>query len=497
MILEERFPGFSSLNLTPLLPQETLYSWCATFHAINGNHDVLDTNSLLFGVPYAGLAHDIPSYLEALCTRTRGCLGTSTDLATKHTVLGYYLPFLHDAKAMKTLSTVCGGNAAHIKMTLGIPATRVGAAHPLKACDECMAEDRSRHGYSFWRVEHQYPSSIVCLRHRRTLRLLALAATPVHQRRWFLPDSTGAAEWTNPPVVAVAQLDRLAKLAEYSSLVATMPPGQFEPQKLGRTYRAALAELGLVTAHGSLRSNLLVQWLSNEYEGLADIPALSVLNAVRPDWLGLLGLSRKLPRQGHPLKHLVLISALFDNWTDFLDAYEAGEKSDQAVCTLEAQCQPALDARHGVFTCLVRSGLSVSAAARSMQITTTTAVRWAKLLHLPFTPRPKSLYPDVLQTARKLLPTGQSKSNICIITGISMVSLNRLISSEPAVAEKWRAARFELARRENRRRFLLLVKNFPGQGIKDLRKHPANGYAWLYRHDRDWLAAHLPALWQQ
>jgi hypothetical protein len=80
-------------------------------------------------------------------------------------------------------------------------------------------------------------------------------------------------------------------------------------------------------------------------------------------------------------------------------------------------------------------------------------------------------------------------------SGISSVSLNRMISSEPHLRQQWLDARETVARAQNRKRFLALIRHHPGTPVKALRQMPGNGYDWLYRHDWQWLAEHLPSLW--
>lgn len=81
----------------PVLPtlaaRETLYSWCATVHRRSVSGNVLVTSRRLFGSNYSGLLHDFPARLGELARRTEGRVGAPRELALKHTLLGYFLPF--------------------------------------------------------------------------------------------------------------------------------------------------------------------------------------------------------------------------------------------------------------------------------------------------------------------------------------------------------------------------------------------------------------------
>jgi len=239
-------PQLPHLNLPFLRHDETLYSWCGFFHAWNGNSRALDTSRLLFGVPYAALLHDFPSHLTALTCRMEGHLGTAVDIALHHTVLGYYLPLISKTSAHQILEAVQAGSISHLKMSLGIPASRVGACHPLKGCVECFDEDRRRYGSPFRRVHHQYPSSIVCTRHHSPLAAVHVTPTPVHHRNWLLPGQQDDRAWLKMTVTNTGHIGRLAKLAEFSEFFAQIPPGALDPPVLSETYRIRVRRLALI-----------------------------------------------------------------------------------------------------------------------------------------------------------------------------------------------------------------------------------------------------------
>jgi hypothetical protein len=482
----------TALNLPLLRPDETLYSWCGAVHAINGTISALATSQSLFGAPYAALLHDFPSHLATLFERTSGELGESVDIAVRHTLLGYYIPFAPKYFARPLVTTIQRGSAGELKRRMGISAVHAGTAHPLKACAICMEEDFSLYGASFWRVSHQYPSSYICCKHQHPLSALRMKMTPVHQRRWLLPDLRYGELWQRTPVVNAAQMTQLTKLTEFSRRVSCMSPGSYDARVAAQTYRMAFSRLGMVTRHGRLRIDAVGKWIRDGYAGLERYPGLEVLASIRPGWPGFVALSRKTPRRGHPCKHLLLICALFDSWDDFENHFRAAREN----------CPPSEDeyleevglkgdTRLAMFAGNVARGMSVSAAAKAVGVTPTTGVRWANLQGIEFTSRAKYLRPRLLNTVRTLLAEGQPKPKVCKRTGISRVSLDRLLSAEPKLAAAWRNSRFDLVRSECRRRFLSLLADHPAKGISEIRRMPANGYAWLYGHDHAWLKTHV------
>ena len=73
---------------------ESLYSWCAAAHRLNTRRTAVRTSRLLFGAPYSALAHDIPERLVQLQRSTGDVLPEPMELVRRHSILGFYLPFL-------------------------------------------------------------------------------------------------------------------------------------------------------------------------------------------------------------------------------------------------------------------------------------------------------------------------------------------------------------------------------------------------------------------
>jgi hypothetical protein len=82
-----------------------------------------------------------------------------SELAIKHTLLGYFLPFCDAGVAETHLARVSAGSVPDIKMRLGIPASGIGGYHPLRCCKECIEADLRDIGRPTWRICHQAPSA--------------------------------------------------------------------------------------------------------------------------------------------------------------------------------------------------------------------------------------------------------------------------------------------------------------------------------------------------
>lgn len=483
------------IGLPMLWSDETLYSWCGAVHGSCPSPNAVETSRRLFGAPYAALMHDFPSHLDGLNRTLAGELGSSDYLALRHTLLGYFLVAQPAHVCQKIISDSVTGANSSLKFRLGIAASRVGGHHPLKGCSRCFDEQEANVGRAYWRVQHQAPSAMYCEDHDELLELAWDPTTPVHRRGWILPRSGLHRQWRRLPVLTGQAVGSLRRLAHFSAGWSLLSPAALLPERLAATYRYGLLGCGLVTAGGSLRLVEIVRLIRHHYRGLEEFDSFRALRNGDGSWSNLVGnLSRNVPRSCHPMKHLLMIAALFPTWGEFMGVYETSARLAPRPAERPEHLARSEDL-HRQFKRLVNNeGLSVSAAGRKVGITSTTAVRWAKVLGLTYTPRAKIHTPERLDEVRRRLIRGDTKSQISRELGLSSIAVDRVVSSEPAVAGAWREARKVADRQAYRDHFASLVAAMRGRTLREIRAVSGSGYAWLYRNDREWLLENLPFL---
>lgn len=480
---------------------ETLYSWCATVHRRACSLSATATSHALFGKPNAARLHDFPGHLAELTIRTEGLLGDPKELALRHSLLGYFLPFTPAARSSALLTQTINNSVPDIKMRLGIPASGIGGYHPLKCCQQCIQCDLQTYGWPIWHLEHQLPSVLVCRKHQRPLVLHWDDITPVHRREWLKPSTAPSPQRFEIPVANDQTLDLLLRLANISVNVTAMPLGAMQSTKLAQTYQHWAAKNSMLSIGNSIRHPVMVSALTQPFDQICRSFSGMGPVAFRPQLGALIGLvTRSRPKPAHPLKHLVLIACMYGQWDDFWAVFM--ENSPQRVNPQRIDCSPSKTVSDvnpiARFVQLVQeSNLSIRQAAATLGVSTSTGVRWAKVNGISYTPRTRSLTPEFLEHVRQDLRIGKEKSEVITNTKISSVSLNRLLSSEPALRAQWHLAKTERHRKRKRATFLAIMKKHPGVPIWLLRKLPNNGWHWLYRHDSAWLASVIPSLWQQ
>lgn len=477
-----------SAILPLLLADQTLYSWCARMHQLNCSTSAQKTSIRLFGAPYAALCHDFPAHLRTLMQETRDYLGSPRDLALRHTLLGYFLPSIDGNDAEEIISSITAGSIPSLKMRLGITASRVGGYHPLKLCRDCASEEQKRLGYAYWHVDHQFPSSFVCCKHARPLVFLLDNVTPVHRRYWLTPTDTKDCKLAEVRVPSDTALATLFRLARDSMKLAALPPGGLSTARAASGYQRLLREQSLATCHGNLRIGRIVSLVRERYRGLETLPGMAPLGSIGDDWPGLAAsLSRRRPRHGHPLKHLLLVGAITDSWEEFIEACESS-------CVIGASHQPGkTKVRKEQETTrfeqlVVQEKMSISGASKAIGVSTTTGVQWAKRLGIPYVSRTKSVTLKIVGEVQRQLARGEQVGNIAASTGVSTSVVNRVLGANDRL--KVVRSRSTISNRGKiaRTSFAGLCRKHQDLPLSELRKLPGNGYAWLYRNDRPWLS---------
>jgi len=485
---------FPPPNLPLLLPDETLYSWCGHVHIWNCNASVIQTSKQLFNNRHAALLHDFPSFLGTLIEKTGDMFDSSNDLALKSTLLGYFLAFQKVDLSHEVLEAIRHNNYPSLKYKLGLIASGIGANHPLKYCHHCLSEDIAHFGRGYWHLSQQFPSTFVCLKHKQPLNILRIKRSPVHLRSWLLPETvkTERLQLTHDQ-----HIGRLMTLARFSSIIARQPPGAFDSQILAWLYQGQFKEKGLLTERGSLKIKQINELVTEYYIGLDQLPEFQILNSLKLETGGFIGsIARKKPKNGHPFKHLLLINFLFNRPEEFLTAYQkaTNEPPNWIKPAPSAKPKPKDPRADELLTLVHEQNNSLTQAAKIIGISVTTAIQWAKKSGIVYTTRTKTLKPELLKKVTNKIKNGTSKKVIVETEDISLVSLNRLLFADKKLNEAWQNATFNKKQKEYRLVWTTLIKARPGVPVKRLRSIPDNGYAWLYRHDREWLSEHMPGL---
>jgi hypothetical protein len=440
------------------------------------------------------LHHDFPGRLDHLNAVTREMLGAVDEIILRRTQFGLFDPFLSEEVSSSLIEAMRIGSGSIVRKRLGIFRSGLGIATPLKACRQCLEEDRAITPTSWWRMEHQWLPTWICLRHGEVLMKAPSHCYTPHPRDWVLPDEFSPEAWQFVRLTRT-QFERLAEIASWTAWIVTSGAARFDTELLRYAYHLRAKELGWVAFDGSLRFHLLRDAFRRKFcevERLDEMEFLRKTVGVNGGFLG--HLLREHAGARHPQKQIYLMAFLFDEPGQMLEIYES-VKTVSAADGPEGLKKLLTDTRVQLTEMVASEGISVNSASLKLGVPPSMAIRHLKLAGVEYGRRPRVLTPDLQDRLKSMLITGKSRDEIASALGIRKAFIKDYLAGQPDLRTAWQEARFARQLKEYRARFLGICRNNPGLPLKRLAAISGNGIAWLKRHDSSWLAAHLPAIW--
>ncbi|WP_439606260.1 TnsD family Tn7-like transposition protein [Hydrogenophaga sp.] len=487
----------NGLTLVAWLPGETLFSLAARHHFLWGHAVSSRTAAAMFGDRHLGTHHDLPSGLDRFTYITRGVLGKAAEISRERTVLKYYLPFLTPERSARAVSTMRLDSVAHLKFRLGLLTSQFRANHPLKACRVCMQIDTDQFGWSYWHREHQYPGIWLCRYHGVPLLRSTLKSTGVSRFGWNLPrDAELVYEWR-----AKSSTEERALMA-LSHLVAEIveledADGWLQPVLAQRTFRKRMEDRGWLLASGKFRMEEAARDFLRFSESFLGIPEFKMLpRTVEESKIHVQRLLRPLRTGTHPLRLLLAVAWLFRDTADFLREHIAlreASSQESPASTGASRGGTALRAEHQARARVIQllaEGLSATSAARDVGVDVATAMAWAAHAGYVASRRPKTLTAERRAELIADLRLGSERSEVASKHHVSLSTISRIIQTELEVYRDWKIARDVKKAQKAKHEWMVLTAAYPNTGNKLLRAMRPSAYAWLYRHDREWLRQH-------
>lgn len=482
-----------------LLPDELLYSWLARLAGLNAMGTPRDGLEQIFGCRSIVPSVDLPTRLLALQERLCNWLPFPAldELLEDSTMLPYHRPFLTPERHARVHHLLLHGDGKGLKTLMGRVANRFGAHPPLRHCPDCLADSLDRHGCFYWMRRHQLPGVNCCSIHGIALQRVPLQAR-THRQQWILPAAPKVAPQRAP---ADATQLRFARLSE-ECITAAMPA--FDPDLRSRVYQTAIRSLGYGHRRGRVDFPALAGALRERFDDFEGFEHRERLLASTVHPLGWLRpLFDRPQRSIHPICHLLLIEFLFGSIAGFQaacsaqvgavegsgPAHASHKRFVASAADSEASCK-SLAAHHEAA--LRDPLLSCRQVAARIGRSVTTVVACRRALAIPIRERRKSLHAAVIDQVVRLLRSETSLPVVAARTGVSLSSVYRILAQHPAVSRyrQEQARNAELPLRRGRWTAALQACQDEGPGGKTAaRTRAAADYAWLYRHDRAWLAS--------
>lgn len=452
---------------------------------------------MLFGHSTIGLRHDFPGQLDYFEQATHGRLGTTLAVIQRRTQFALYAPFLDVPARQMIVEAMRGQDRGLVSRYLGLTRSGRASATPLKACPACIDEDRKSISTGWWRMDHQWPTTYICLKHRCQLQVMATRLQANQLKDWYLPSDLRGEQWETRPVLDQGQVDRLTHIARWVEGILNRQESYLDAALLRHTYLFQAKARGWLAMDGSLRFATLRTAFADAHRGLETLPRWEFLNDVGAVNGGFLGfLLRIYGGRRHPLKHVLLMAFLFEDPTEFYAQYENSRSIAEAEGA-DALSRRLTDKRVRLIQMVEGEGKSVNAACRELGIPTSQGIRQLNKERVAYRRRPRILTHEVRKAFEDLLRVGADRDEITRQLGVRRGFIKDYLAGQPELRAAWELAIAAERTARYRAHFLRILEDNPGVPIKRIRRISGNGFEWLYRNDRGWLAENLPGIWRR
>lgn len=483
-------------------PDELLYSVFARYHMWSRNVSNKDTVMDLFGCKTACAVMDLPNRLEALYERLpHGSLTTPERMINRHSLFPLYRPFLPKERAAKIIQAMKGSKGGQIHTMIGIMASSITSPRFLRYCHECMQADEDQYGEPYWHRTHQVFGVQICHHHQIWLTESDVAVSAQQNKHVFQPLINNSKQEQVKSFNSENYFPHYLAVAEAVYWLLNHEAPILGLAELRNRYINHLQKIDLATYTGRVRQRDLIELFKSFYGPEFLVQMDSAVDYDQQDnWLSKLVREPRITT--HPIRHILFMRFLGLTPEKFLTGKKerylpfgrgpwpclnaAANHYRQPVieqCGLTRDYDTGLPV--GTFSCTC--GFTYSRCGPDQKESDRYKIGriksfghiWEKELIRLAVKEKKGL----LETARQLnvdpktiknqLEKIKDQSNNQLIHDLSMSDfLSKL--------NKYRA------------RWLEIVEHFPGKTKTELRRLAKADYAWLYRHDRDWLNEHSP-----
>lgn len=395
-----------------------------------------------------------------------------------HTILPVFRALTPAARYIDAYQSLLNGKGDAVFKSLSLIANRQCNTGAMRFCSECAEEDIKEVGLAYWHVEHQLPGTFVCSKHN-----IRLMSTPVSRKRFDNWPHRGAA-FRHLASKIEMKLVRFACYFQYHS-------SERFRHYLCDIYKARLHDMGFLTKCARVR---LKQLRLSMIEAFKPVLDYSEVKGIFDDARYPLYPSSILTNRDaaiSPLKHLLMMTFLFDSVSDLLNFdIECSPEVVQADTNPNANDELSSDIddiihalkRGDSLRCVAGSTGHSVAYVKKVALTTGVAIE---------TREQKLFVTERRQIAFKLL-AGKGTEDIAKEFDCSKGAIEQILSQHPNIVTIRKLRRKYTKMKSMRQSLKDTIKSLTRPRRQDVKCANSAAYIWLYKNDRQWLYAHLP-----
>ncbi|MFF3102613.1 TnsD family Tn7-like transposition protein [Viridibacillus arvi] len=470
---------------------EVIYSIIARYHHNLGNNSRYQTLNELFSSSEIPINLEYFRNLEALGDNLKHLSPRFTEnyFEENHTTASVYYPFVK----RKQLE-----NNFQIKTLYSYKLRKndVPAKENLHFCPDCLKEQIEELGEGYWKRLHQIPGIFICLKHKRPLLIHPLNIERMRLNKFILPSE--GISGLNPTLNNSEDLSKYISLCE-DVLFLSNTSVHFLEEGLFQKYMNEIKIKGLSIPMIKMKEKLS--------ELLLDIFGEIFLDSLNSNpnkvaWTNTL-FSKKQLFNMHPIRHVLLMRALSGSAENFLMNDSTFEPFGKGPWL----CMNPLS-NHYLKKVIERVEISVHSANRKLQGDFICNCGFVyRLRHGESSPLKVEYFSNRIMEKgyiweakfKGMLSNGWSLAEIAKAINLSIPTVRKMISEGINPIQnglRKKNAKIEELRRDKtlayREVWKDAVKDNPNYSRNELANQNRANYAWLHKHDSEWLGKNSP-----
>lgn len=411
----------------------------------SGNTRIVYNLEDLFGTRSCIASMELPTNIDALVENMPiGTKYTSEYFIYKHTLFPFYAAFIPPERADKIITTMRNGEGAVSYIRMGLLSTSIQLNAYFKFCPECLKEDLSQYGETYWHRIHQVTGVMVCPKHRTPVYNSTELVRGGNRQKYIYPTPENCT--VNKEINYLPSLmEKLIFVAEDAEALLNSSMGFREQEWFRNQFRVKLIEAGYALMNNYIYQKRLKSDFVDFYG--QDFLELMQCNIVAKGECWLSSLVRDNNRVTHPIRYILL--ARFLGITVF-DLYNTESK----ICGESSIDKSSKDTYNQLWESRLKELIDMNLSIREMAL--------------------------LLQTTPKTIRRRIDKLGISPFWGNNGGGkfIHTRYTDTDEYIEKRNASRVQ---------WLKLLQENSEMSSNQIRKSNEGLYSWLTRYDNEWL----------
>ena len=462
------------VNLSPILPHETIFSWITRSYYLSGFASQQIFYSYLFGTSKVRIHPFLNNRISCL---SKGCNLSERELLWRHTLYPLFCALNGKKFETKTFQRLLVNEVPPLSL-FGLNQKSFFSFHGHKYCPDCVLDDIAKYGVQYWHIHHQIPGVSACNVHSKRL-LGVLSRDDGIDRKLVLPGKNQSSIIPHSIEVLFSRFcTNLLDDVQNQSPICYLPD----------CYKRLLQDKKLITEHGQLRSSTIISKIHQYWQELP--PQSSVYLSVPDDLLSftyVADMIRNVDKYNcHPIKHLLFLRWLCDD--DPLIATKEPEVKGIYTSTSKTD---STNVDNKILR-LLRCGVSHNQIYLKTGKSRTYIKRIASIANLYSYADGKKVDEGTCRTILIKGLRGEHRQFIADKLGVSVGVVEQVLSSDPWLIEWRKKLKLQVTGSKHKQTIKDYLRSHPNSLRKGVKVECNSAFFWCYAHDKEWLNSSLP-----